>query len=610
MSDMFSTLAEVLRPVGRDISKGRGKLCLSSTNLAYLNKAFDENWSENLSTSFHQTEAKAALMVDLQFLLDLVKSTVALKVVPDASPDPLASPIVNLQRFQSLKSLEIQKLDLRNIVGIQQLRARLEDLTSMHNLEHIADILDKCGGDCSQVDRFNWSELKRLNLSHNRIRDVEPIFDATPWLQVLDLSSNEIGKLDPIEHLPNLKMLNLSFNKLEAAPRFKGPVTRRLQTLKLNNNFLEDISGLSTLSNLQQLDLAQNCLIDHNVLLSIAQIGSLYCLDLRGNPISFHRQHRTLTCNYLNKNVASLNVVLNNEQLSKSEKSLTGSLRPVAQSSLELSSSERARKAKPRRVRNVVIQEGFGAEAHERRVEAVSASPRSLHFDRNHLDVKKKIEQMSQSDRKGWLWHQSGMDYVNFLNFPQPAQENSGAGSCPSEEIRDAADVEDEQSSDSEVVNGIFFGSDSGDPELSDDDDLLSGEPFLAKIVPGMLDIGVLITKRHMLERNAVTSEVKSRWFLGSVRSCQRGEEPNQVLIQFDSPLKEKMSRNYIIDDPERFVKLLLDGRQENMRPEERIQYQCMKCSSLFSRTKEISLHVEVKVTCPKCESNLVVVAK
>lgn len=248
---MFSTLAEVLRPVARDISKGKRKLCLSSTNLASLNKAFDEN----LTTSFHQTEAKAALMVDLQFLLDLVKTTVALKVVPDVNSEPLASPIVNLQRFQSLKALEIQKLDLRIIVGIQQLRARLEDLSSMQNLKHVGDILDKCGGDCSEVERFNWGALKTLNLSQNRIRDVEPIFDATPWLQVLDLSHNEIGKLDPIEHLPNLKMLNLSFNKLEAAPQFKGPVTRRLQVFKFKyiQFSFQDISRYIFFKSWQQL---------------------------------------------------------------------------------------------------------------------------------------------------------------------------------------------------------------------------------------------------------------------------------------------------------------------------------------------------------------------
>lgn len=224
--NLLSLVANLLRPVSNDVSKGKGKLCLSTVYLNKLNKAFDEHVPEDLKSSFHLTEAKASIQIDLQFLLDLVKGTVALKITPDLIEDE-ESNVVNLRRFQNIKILEIHKIDVKNIIGIQKLRSHIEDLTCMYNLHNLGDILNKCGGDFSH--NYNWSELKRVNFSHNLIQEIDSSFESTPWLQTLDLSHNQIRNLEIIDHLPNLKRLNLSYNKLEKVPRFKGQICKRLQ---------------------------------------------------------------------------------------------------------------------------------------------------------------------------------------------------------------------------------------------------------------------------------------------------------------------------------------------------------------------------------------------
>lgn len=138
--------------------------------------------------------------------------------------------------------------------------------------------------------------------------------------------------------------------------------------------------------------------MDHNTLLAISQMPSLYSLDLRGNPINFHPIHRTLTCNYLNKNTASLNFILDNVPLSKVEKSLAGSLYPLTQSSLGSNGSfssqnslENSVQDRQKRVRNVTIQEGHEIKIvkEKKKSESVTPSPRST--DRSHLDVKSRV---------------------------------------------------------------------------------------------------------------------------------------------------------------------------------------------------------------------------
>ncbi|CAG9768756.1 unnamed protein product [Ceutorhynchus assimilis] len=643
--NLLSGIANLLRPVSTDVFKGKGKLCLSTVYLNKLNKAFDENVPEELTSSFHPTEEKASLQKDLQFLFDLVKGTVALKVTPDLLED-LESTVVNVKRFQNIKLLEIHKIDIANVIGIQKLRSNIEELTCMYNLINLADILDKCGGDCSH--KFNWAELKRANFSHNRLHTIDTSFECTPWLQILDLSHNCITNLDWIDHLPNLKRLNLSYNRLEKAPRFKGLICKRLQVLLLNNNFIEDISGLGTLCDLLQLDLAQNCLNDHVTLLSISQLPSLSSLDLRGNPINFHPLHRTVTCNYLNKNTAPLSFVLDNIPLTRTEKSLAGSLYPLNQGSLGSNGSyssqnslEHSVQERPRRVRNVPIQEGYDIVVKEKKLDVVVPSPRST--NRSHLDIKNKIEEFRRQHGENWMSYAAGEIFQEVLKFPEPSkastsfkdyQPNLDTISCESEHPNSFVSAPDmvlnvdnpdttnesfvtcshEVNNGNDSVEDIFSNSQVEESTIeppSDDEDFDQGEIFVGGTAPNSDDLCIVVTETHLSERDSVTSKEKARWHINVVKSCQKGENPNEVKIIFDTLRRDRSARNYYIEEAEKFVNLISEGMIKNKLPEIRIQYQCMKCNNSFSKTKKTSTVLdEVKVTCPKCDSNFVVESK
>lgn len=222
-SGLISKVAAKLRPVSTDISKGKGKLCMSTVYLKELNRAFDECHPEDITTSFNLTNAKASLQTDLRFLLELVRGTASLKLTPDLIRDEDPT---NISRFHNVTTLEIHKVDVKQVVGIQKLRPRLQQLTCRHNLDNVSDILDRCGGDLSRS--FNWGDLKVVNFAHNHIQSIDRAFEITPLLQKLDLSHNSLQEFDLIDCLPLLKELNLSYNKLEKAPKFRGSICKRL----------------------------------------------------------------------------------------------------------------------------------------------------------------------------------------------------------------------------------------------------------------------------------------------------------------------------------------------------------------------------------------------
>ncbi|CAH2002263.1 unnamed protein product [Acanthoscelides obtectus] len=313
METSIHQLTNHLKQVAKDVISGKQKLCLSTSCLKIINDTMDANLDANSSFQTIQSN-KSAVVRDAQFFLDLIGRTAFLKLIPDTIS---TLDIIDIRRFTNLKMLEIHKLDVNLIVGIQKLRPQLQELVCIHCLKNVDDILEKCGGDHSS--RYNWGELKKAKFSHNDLEEINDIFEYTISLHMLDLSHNRLRNAKVINQLPNLKHLNLAYNELVTPPAISGHVRNRLQVLILNNNYIEDLTPLTAVNNLIHLDLSNNLLVDHNCLLSISHLISLQCLYLKGNPLAYHPYHRTLTCNYLHKNTATVRFLLDGVALSKYE---------------------------------------------------------------------------------------------------------------------------------------------------------------------------------------------------------------------------------------------------------------------------------------------------
>lgn len=177
---------------------------------------------------------------DLQFIHDFVQKTKILCVTHFHNNEMYKGQI-DISKFRNLQKLEIIRVPITQIVGIQQMRSHLQEISCVRSIENVQDIISHCGGDKS--NGFMWNELKIANFSYNALITIDCSLEFANALQHLDLSHNQLISVDAIKWLPHLKYLNLGFNRLPHIPLLNLEAMRRLQVLVLTNNYIEDLSG-------------------------------------------------------------------------------------------------------------------------------------------------------------------------------------------------------------------------------------------------------------------------------------------------------------------------------------------------------------------------------
>lgn len=304
-------LAKLLRDNGDKVLSSEYKITLTGSLLRALNDSFtlitdrNETFTPNTFQVLKTNNAKTEVFRELQIIYDFVQKAQILCLVAIPTDADTFDGDIDIKEFRNLKRLEIQKIPIERIVGIQRLRAHLQELVCSKSITSIQSIIAHCGGD--NANGFLWNELKTADFSYNSLKTIDCSLEFVSNLQQLNLSHNQIVSVDAIKWLPNLKKLNLSFNSLTHIPH--SIASRRVQTLILVNNFIEDLSGLPKLEALRELNLADNCILDHATLEPLGTLIALQELTLHGNPIACHPNHREETCKYLHKNVASVKVI-------------------------------------------------------------------------------------------------------------------------------------------------------------------------------------------------------------------------------------------------------------------------------------------------------------
>ncbi|XP_031832146.1 uncharacterized protein LOC116426790 isoform X2 [Nomia melanderi] len=315
-------LGKLLHQTGDKVLSASSKLSLSSSLLHDLNECFSliVNESENLESSFQVcNSSKVDIFRVLKFLHDFVQKTVGLKVTHCANNPTVP---VDIAKFRHLKYLELKKINIKSVKGLQRIRGQLESIicAGREGVCSVRQLLVSCGGD--DGIGFVWSSLKHLALPYNALKQLDTSMELAPWLQIIDLSHNLITSADELSCLPNLKYVNLGYNKLEAIPTFNKAASHSLQVLVLKNNYIEKLNGLQNLECLTELDLSFNCLMDHSTLWVLEKMSTLLRISLEGNPLSYHPKHRLLCIKYLHSYLSDSKFVLDCLPLSKSEKQI------------------------------------------------------------------------------------------------------------------------------------------------------------------------------------------------------------------------------------------------------------------------------------------------
>ncbi|XP_063906949.1 serine/threonine-protein kinase 11-interacting protein [Zophobas morio] len=578
-------------------------LTLSTDTLSSLLSSF--TLIEEQSTSFQVKQPhnfKAELLRDLQYLSNYIQQAKTFKLYWS----PCEDPYLDLTKFKNVLSIEFCKVDVNCVRGLQALRPQLRKIVCQKTCNCLADVLSNCGGDQSHA--YCWNELKEASFINNGIVEVDQSLECAPWLHTLDLSHNEITNIEALSCLHNLKYLNLSYNKLEGVPPLKGQICSRLQNLILKNNFIEDLAGLRTLTNLWVLDLSNNCLVEHKSLLTLSHLATLQWLNLQNNPLSWHPNHRNRTASYLHTNTASTHFVLNNAALTKSEKHLAGSYHPhQARGGTFATDSVNLASDKVRRVRHVVIEEENAVR--ESRDERLPTG------QRQYLETKRQIEDLHEKFGESWLNSQSGLldvlglegIAVGLSTSPYEADFTIYSGDFTShkDEVEKAEEVE----VDDENINEEYNEVDTPDVSM-EEPDVEEESIYLATVKNETEPVLLVVGQTHLSERECSTSNERDKWHVDSILSCEIIDEGVTVQMDFETMRKDRKQRIYVFEDEiEAFVARVKNKiNSRTPKKEDDVKYQCMKCSTVFAKLKNGSiLEEEAVVKCPNCDSTLVV---
>ncbi|XP_044293983.1 serine/threonine-protein kinase 11-interacting protein [Varanus komodoensis] len=317
---MLQSLAQLLRNSGDLILDGTSTLTLFTSTLEILTQIFEQNLlprNQNhgfIALSSHPAETSAILQA--QFLFDVLQKTLSLKLIH--VPDNCLPATVKISPFKSLRRLELKCVPLHCLRGLRCVYSQLEALTCSKCVTSLKEILSACGGDFSTA--LPWLELQTVNFSYNSIATLDDSLQLLNALKALDLSHNLIQDCENyLTVLTELEYLNVAYNFLPKVPDLGLHSQAKLVTLILRYNQLDSIHDVEQLTSLQHLDVAYNLLLEHTVLAPLSLLHNLRRLNLEGNPLWFHQNHRPAAIMHLSPRAIASNFLLDEEPLSASD---------------------------------------------------------------------------------------------------------------------------------------------------------------------------------------------------------------------------------------------------------------------------------------------------
>ncbi|KAL3280341.1 hypothetical protein HHI36_017830 [Cryptolaemus montrouzieri] len=610
----IENLATLLKGNEGAISEGGKKVSLTVHVLDKVNSLVNEHIKQLMINSpicidVSDQNNTESVKKNIQIIYRLMQTIAHLKLIADVVH---VENTVDISEFKKLQILEIQKVDVSKITGLNALRLYLQQLICVRSLDSLRGLLEDCGGDFSS--KYIWTELKNLVLPYNNLTSLDNSLECTPWLTSLDVSHNELTSADGVSFLTNLKYLNLSYNKLQRLPKFSGQICNRLQILNCSNNFLDDISELKSLVNIFELDLSENCLIDHPVLVSLSHMATLQWLSLIGNPLSYHTRHIRKTCVYLHANIELQRFILDYKQLTSSDMKVVGTFHPLMQKSNSEtlnSSRESVRQAisteKSKRVREVDIEDN-------KSVDKVLAPLPNSYSSIDHLEVKNHIQNLRDTYGESWLNYYKGMnDKSNSVNTSQDMSGFAVLDETLSNDNQTINDLPADDSNENEEEAQTNIYNIASDESSEEDDIEVNSEEtiYIAKIVGETEDLFVAFTKDTLTEVECTTSKERANWVLDTIVSCEFIDDTHTtVQINFDTLRKDRKQRLYVLqtEDAERlfnFVTKLVNNRR---KPSTSKVFQCMKCLKQFPKVDDLlASYKEEIMQCPSCGSTILV---
>ncbi|CAK8678580.1 unnamed protein product [Clavelina lepadiformis] len=210
----------------------------------------------------------------------------------DASNVVAEDLLFDLSVFHSLQQLIVDDCGPNQVTCLASLHNTISSL-SVH--QSLKDLQSALTGGCGVEDYIlNWSKLITADFSNNSISSLDASLKLLTCVEFLDLSKNNITKIENLEHLSSLTFLDLSSNKIEDISLAHAKLGN-VKTLNLSQNRLHSLEGLGKLYSLETVDISENFISKITEVDHIASLPCLAKINLANNSISHDFDYRTQT---------------------------------------------------------------------------------------------------------------------------------------------------------------------------------------------------------------------------------------------------------------------------------------------------------------------------
>lgn len=192
--------------------------------------------------------------------------------------------IEGLETNTALQSLWLGKNKIEQIRG-------LETLTELRQLDIQNNRLTSLLG--ASVDEVEIGEGEVVG---GEVVEGEETGEGEGQSAQSSSGSSSSGSGVGLRHLHKLEELYLACNKIKSIPMDVLPCPSVLSTIDLSNNGVEDVSGIATVTSLEEVWLSSSGLPTYESLKPLISLPALTCLYLEHSPIAKDFEYRkTLT---------------------------------------------------------------------------------------------------------------------------------------------------------------------------------------------------------------------------------------------------------------------------------------------------------------------------
>ena len=236
------------------------KILEDETKIRFASKAFSEYVSKISGVTEEEMKFKwMKNQTSLTIADSLVDSLQDLVFFPNLESLTLGEWGNNIPPITTMDGIEnCTKLKTLQIIGGPD-----KDYSAIAMLQNLIDFQRYTGNDYINImDVLKLSQsLEKLTLQNLNITDMNRIGELKD-LTYLNMTHNQISKIEGLDNKSSLYSLNLTSNRIEKIEGLDN--LTNLVNLSLTNNRIKDITPISKVSTLKYLDLKQNPDIDPN----------------------------------------------------------------------------------------------------------------------------------------------------------------------------------------------------------------------------------------------------------------------------------------------------------------------------------------------------------